>query len=225
MQPAIQLWAGLGNPEPSMSRQRHNIGFMAVDAIAHRHGFSPWRKRFRGEVAEGRLGSTKILLLKPMTYMNASGDSIREAATFYKIPPDAITIFHDELDLAPGKVRVKKGGGAAGHNGLRSTDRQLGTPDYWRVRVGIGHPGSKERVHGWVLGDFAKADQPWLEDLLAAVSDAAPLLAAQTPEAFMSKVALLTAGSQPEPPKSGRSNGQKTNTSNQNTAGQTGVKD
>ncbi|NHN85222.1 aminoacyl-tRNA hydrolase [Acetobacter musti] len=221
----MQLWAGLGNPEPSMSRQRHNIGFMAVDAIAHRHGFSPWRKRFRGEVAEGRLGSTKILLLKPMTYMNASGDSIREAATFYKIPPDAITIFHDELDLAPGKVRVKKGGGAAGHNGLRSTDRQLGTPDYWRVRVGIGHPGSKERVHGWVLGDFAKADQPWLEDLLAAVSDAAPLLAAQTPEAFMSKVALLTAGSQPEPPKSGRSNGQKTNTSNQNTAGQTGVKD
>ncbi|NHO32173.1 aminoacyl-tRNA hydrolase [Acetobacter sp. LMG 1636] len=224
----MQLWAGLGNPEPSMSRQRHNIGFMAVDAIAHRHGFSPWRKRFRGEVAEGRIGSSKILLLKPMTYMNASGDSIREAATFYKIPPDAITVFHDELDLAPGKVRVKKGGGAAGHNGLRSTNRQLGTPDYWRVRLGIDHPGSKERVHGWVLGDFAKADQPWLEDLLAAVSDAAPLLAAQTPAPFMSKIALLT-GSQPEPPEkpqASKSDPAKTGRPiDGNKTGQTGVKD
>ncbi|MBV1836187.1 aminoacyl-tRNA hydrolase [Acetobacter estunensis] len=213
MKPALQLWVGLGNPEPSMSRNRHNIGFMAVDAIANRHGFSPWRKRFRGEVAEGRVGGAKVLLLKPMTYMNLSGDSIREAATFYKIPPDAITVFHDELDLAPGKVRVKKGGGAAGHNGLRSTDRQLGTPDYWRVRLGIDHPGSKERVHGWVLGDFAKADQPWLDDLMDAISDAVPLLAEGQREAFMSRIALLMANTpqSPTPPGPGK--------------GQTGVRD
>lgn len=212
MQPAIQLWAGLGNPETSMSHNRHNIGFMAVDSIARRHGFSPWRKRFRGEIAEGRIGTGKVLLLKPMTYMNASGDSIREAATFYKILPDAITVFHDELDLAPGKVRIKKGGGAAGHNGLRSTDRQLGTQDYWRVRLGIGHPGSKERVHGWVLGDFAKADQPWLEDLLDAVADTAPLLAAGQREDCMTRIALLMANS-PKPIIPGPK------------AGETGVKD
>ncbi|GBQ24090.1 peptidyl-tRNA hydrolase [Acetobacter estunensis NRIC 0472] len=213
MKPALQLWVGLGNPEPSMSRNRHNIGFMAVDAIAKRHGFSPWRKRFRGEVAEGRVGGAKVLLLKPMTYMNLSGDSIREAATFYKIPPDAITVFHDELDLASGKVRVKKGGGAAGHNGLRSTDRQLGTPDYWRVRLGIDHPGSKERVHGWVLGDFAKADQSWLDDLMDAISDAVPLLAEGQREAFMSRIALLMANTPqpPTPPGPGK--------------GQTGVRD
>lgn len=204
MQPATQLWVGLGNPGPSMSRNRHNIGFMAVDVIANRHGFSPWRKRFRGEVAEGRIGRAKVLLLKPMTFMNASGDSIREAAAFYRIPPDAITVFHDELDLVPGKVRVKQGGGAAGHNGLRSTDRMLATPDYWRVRLGIGHPGTKDRVHGWVLGDFAKADQPWLETLLDAVSDAAPLLAEQGGEPFMTRVALLTAGSQTDHPGAGR---------------------
>nr|WP_243429997.1 aminoacyl-tRNA hydrolase [Acetobacter sacchari] len=204
MLPAIQLWVGLGNPEPSMSRQRHNIGFMAVDEIASRFGFSPWRKRFRGEVAEGRVGDAKVLLLKPMTYMNASGDSVREAATFYKIAPDAISVFHDELDLAPGKVRVKRGGGAAGHNGLRSTDRQLGVPDYWRVRLGIGHPGSKERVHGWVLGDFAKAEQPALAALLEAVADAAPFLAGGEPEQFMTKVALLTGGKADDPVESGK---------------------
>lgn len=185
------LWTGLGNPEPGMLRQRHNIGFMAVDAIARRHGFSPWRKRFKGETAEGQIAGCKILLLKPMTYMNASGESVQAAAAFFKVAPAAITAFHDELDLHPGRVRVKKGGGAAGHNGLRSMDRMLGTPDYWRVRLGIGHPGSKERVTGHVLGDFAKMDQPWLEALLDAVADAAPILAEGQPEAFMSKVALL----------------------------------
>ena len=188
----MKLWVGLGNPEPGMLRQRHNIGFMALDRIAHRHGFSPWRQRFKGLVAEGSIGGTKVLALKPMTYMNASGESVQPAAAFFKLAPGDITAFHDELDLAPGKVRVKKGGGAAGHNGLRSMDRQLGTPDYWRVRLGIGHPGDKARVTGHVLGDFHKVDQDWLIALLDAVADAAPMLAADKPEDFMTRVALLT---------------------------------
>ena len=184
------LWVGLGNPELGMARQRHNIGFMAVDRIAERHGFSPWRQRFKGVIAEGSIGGAKVLALKPMTYMNDSGAAVQPAAAFFKLEPGAITAFHDELDLAPGKVRVKRGGGAAGHNGLRSMDRTLGTPDYWRVRLGIGHPGHKDRVLGHVLGDFAKVDATWLADLLDAVADAAPLLAGQQMEAFMSKVAL-----------------------------------
>ncbi len=188
----MRLWVGLGNPEPAMLRQRHNIGFMALDRIAERHGFSPWRQRFRGLVAEGTVGGEKVLALKPLTYMNGSGESVQPAAAFYKLPTDAITAFHDELDLVPGKVRVKRGGGAAGHNGLRSMDRMLGSPDYWRVRLGIGHPGSKERVLGHVLGDFAKADAAWLAALLDAVADAAPLLAAGRTEDFMTRVALLT---------------------------------
>jgi PTH1 family peptidyl-tRNA hydrolase len=188
----VKLWVGLGNPEPGMARQRHNIGFMAVDAIASRHGFGPWRQRFKGMRAEGSIGGEKILALKPMTYMNDSGSSVQAAAGFFKLPPEAITAFHDELDLTPGKMRVKRGGGAAGHNGLRSMDRALGTPEYWRVRLGIGHPGHKDRVLGHVLGDFAKVDQDWLAALLDAVADAAPLLANDQPEAFMSKVALAT---------------------------------
>ncbi len=186
----MQLWVGLGNPEPGMARQRHNIGFMAVDAIAASHGFGPWRQRFKGLVAEGMVGGEKVLALKPMTYMNDSGASVQPASAFFKLPPDAITAFHDELDLLPGRVRVKRGGGAAGHNGLRSMDRILGTPDYWRVRLGIGHPGHKDRVTGHVLGDFAKVDQGWLTALLDAVAGAAPLLAGRQNEAFMSKVAL-----------------------------------
>ena len=188
----VKLWVGLGNPEPGMLRQRHNIGFMALDIIAHRHGFTPWRNRFKGVVAEGTIGGAKVLALKPLTYMNASGESVQAASAFFKLPPDDITAFHDELDLVPGKVRVKKGGGAAGHNGLRSMDRHLGTPEYWRVRLGIGHPGDKARVTGHVLGDFAKVDQPWLLELLDAVADAAPMLAAGKPEDFMTRVALLT---------------------------------
>jgi PTH1 family peptidyl-tRNA hydrolase len=183
---------GLGNPEPGMARQRHNIGFMAIDRIALRHGFSPWRARFKGHVAEGSIAGEKILALKPMTYMNASGESVQQAAAFYKLPLDTITAFHDELDLAPGKVRVKRGGGAAGHNGLRSMDRILGTQEYWRVRLGIGHPGSKEHVTGHVLGDFARVDQDWVEALLEAVSDASPLLVQGKPEDFMTRVAYLT---------------------------------
>ena len=186
------LWVGLGNPESGMAANRHNIGFMAIDAIASRHGFSPWRRRFKGVAAEGTIAGQRILALKPLTYMNASGEAVQEAAAFYKLPIEAITAFHDELDLAPGKVRVKQDGGAAGHNGLRSMDRMLGSQNYWRVRLGIGHPGSKERVLGYVLGDFAKADRPWLETLLDAVADAAPFLAQGKPADFMTKVALLT---------------------------------
>ena len=190
----MQLWVGLGNPEPGMARQRHNIGFMAVEAIASRHGFSPWRVRFRGLAAEGRVGAQKILLLKPMTYMNLSGESVQDAASFYKISPSDIILFHDELDLAPGKIRVKKGGGNAGHNGLRSTDKHLSTPDYWRVRLGIGHPGDKARVTGWVLGDFSKADQDWLQPVLQSVADEAALLAEGRMEDFMTRLAAANPG-------------------------------
>ncbi|WP_368416157.1 aminoacyl-tRNA hydrolase [Falsiroseomonas sp.] len=185
------LWVGLGNPGPEHAKQRHNIGFMALDAIAQRHGFSPWRKRFRGEVAEGSVGGAKVLALKPLTYMNGSGDAVQQAASFHKIAPAAIWAFHDELDLAPGKVRVKKGGGTAGHNGLRDMQRALATPDFGRVRLGIGHPGHKDRVTGHVLGNFAKVDT-WLDPVLDAVADAAPLLAAGKAEDFMTRVALLT---------------------------------
>lgn len=186
------LWVGLGNPEPQMARQRHNVGFMALDVIAIRHGFSPWRQRFKGLVAEGMVGGEKILALKPLTYMNLSGEAVQPAAAFFKVPLHDITAFHDELDLAAGKVRVKRGGGAAGHNGLRSMDRMLGAPDYWRVRLGIGHPGSKERVTGHVLGDFAKVEIPMLTAMLDAVADNAAMLAQGKPEDFMTRVALLT---------------------------------
>ncbi len=186
------LWVGLGNPGPEHARQRHNIGFMALDAIARRHRFGPWRKRFKGEIAEGLVGPARVLALKPQTYMNASGESVQPAAAFHKIPAAEIWAFHDELDLAPGKLRVKRGGGAAGHNGLRDMQRALGTPEFWRVRLGIGHPGHRDRVSGHVLGNFAKGDGPWVEALLDAVADAAPLLAEGQPEAFMTRVALLT---------------------------------
>jgi len=198
------LWVGLGNPEPGMARQRHNIGFMAVDVIARRHGFSPWRQRFKGFCADGVIAGQKILLLKPMTYMNLSGESVQAASAFFKIEPGDITVFHDELDLAPGKIRVKRGGGAAGHNGLRSMDQMLGSPDYWRVRLGIGHPGDKNRVTGYVLSDFSKEDLPWLLPCLDAVADAAALLADQKTEEFMTRVALAApaVNKGPAPPAS-----------------------
>ncbi|HYF06830.1 MAG TPA: aminoacyl-tRNA hydrolase [Acetobacteraceae bacterium] len=186
------LWVGLGNPGSDYARHRHNIGFMAVEAIASRHRFSPWRKRFRGEIAEGSIAGRKIIALKPMTYMNDSGSAVQQAAAFHKIGLDAVWVFHDELDLAPGKVRVKRGGGVAGHNGLRDIRRAFGSPEFWRVRLGIGHPGHKDAVTGHVLGNFAKADQGWLAALLDAVADAAPMLAEDRPEAFMTRVALLT---------------------------------
>ncbi|HET6518215.1 MAG TPA: aminoacyl-tRNA hydrolase [Geminicoccaceae bacterium] len=196
------LFAGLGNPGPKYARHRHNIGFMAADAIHARHGFPPWRNRFRGLASEGTLGGERVLLLKPQTYMNESGRAVAEAARFFKLAPSEVVAFHDELDLAPGKVRVKTGGGVAGHNGLRSIDACLGTREFVRVRLGIGHPGHKERVLGHVLGDFSGADRDeWLEALLDAVADAAPLLAQGDAGKFMNRVAVLTrpADEEPEP--------------------------
>ncbi len=191
------LLVGLGNPGPRYADTRHNIGFMAADLIVRRHGFSPWRKRFQGEAAEGALDGVRTLALKPMTFMNESGRAVGEALNFFKLDPDDVVVLYDEIDLAPGKVKVKKGGGAAGHNGIRSIDAHIG-PDFWRVRLGVGHPGDKARVHGHVLSGFAKADAAWLETLLDAVADAIPLMARKQDGKFMSKVALLT---QPPPEK------------------------
>ena len=184
----MQLWVGLGNPGAQYALNRHNIGFMAVDAIAGVHGFEPWRKAFQGWAALGRIGAARILLLKPATFMNDSGRAAAEARQFYKLDQAAITAFHDELDLEPFRVKVKAGGGAAGHNGLRSLD-QYGGPDYRRVRLGIGHPGHKDRVTGYVLGNYAKAEMDPLSDLLGAVAAEAPLLAAGDDVRFMNEVA------------------------------------
>jgi PTH1 family peptidyl-tRNA hydrolase len=198
----LQLWVGLGNPGERHARQRHNIGFMAADRIARAHGFPGWRARFRGLAAEGTLGPERILLLKPQTYMNESGRAVAEAARFLKIALHELVVFHDELDLAFAKVRVKLGGGTAGHNGLRSIDACLGTRDFKRVRLGIGHPGHKERVLGHVLGDFAKAEHDTLDTFLDAVTDAAPHLVAGEDSAFMNRVAVLTQPPKPRLPPS-----------------------
>jgi PTH1 family peptidyl-tRNA hydrolase len=192
----MKLFVGLGNPGASYARHRHNVGFMAVDAIAAAHGFAPWRAKFHGEVTEGRLGPEKVLLLKPGTYMNLSGDAVAAAIRFYKLEPAEVVVFHDELDLAPGRVRVKTGGGTAGHNGLRSIDAHIG-PAFVRVRIGIGHPGNKRRVTGHVLGDFAKADADWLADLLAGIADGAPALAAGDTPGFLNAVNRRVAPPQP----------------------------
>jgi len=192
----MKLWVGLGNPGAKYARNRHNIGYMAVDRIADDHGFSPWRAKFQGSLSEGRFGSGKVALLKPETFMNLSGQSVGEAMRFFKLEPQDVTVFQDELDLAPGKVRVKSGGGHAGHNGLRSLHAHIGE-DYVRVRLGIGHPGHKDRVSGYVLSDFAKSDQDWLEDLLRGVSDGAAELAAGDTGRFMNAVALRTTPQRP----------------------------
>ncbi|MEM1302703.1 MAG: aminoacyl-tRNA hydrolase [Pseudomonadota bacterium] len=188
----MHLFVGLGNPGPKYARNRHNIGFMALDEIARDHGFGPWRSKFQGQLTEGKLGSEKVLLLKPETFMNKSGQSVGEAMRFYKLGPDAVTVFHDELDLAPGKCRVKQGGGHAGHNGLRSIHSHI-TEAYQRVRLGIGHPGHKDAVSGYVLRDFPKADEGWLDDLLRGISDGAADLAAGDKGRFMNAVALRVA--------------------------------
>lgn len=187
------ILAGLGNPGAQYQNNRHNAGFMAADAIARRHSFSPWTKKFQGLVAEGTLGGEKVLLIKPQTFMNLSGQSVGEAMRFYKLSPSDVAVLYDELDLAPGKVRVKVGGGAGGHNGIRSLDQHIGNA-YRRVRIGIGHPGVKELVHGYVLGDFAKADQAWLEPLMDAIGEHAPLLAKGDDNSFMNKLALAVPG-------------------------------
>jgi PTH1 family peptidyl-tRNA hydrolase len=185
----MQLWVGLGNPGPQYSMHRHNAGFMAADTIAEVHGFGPVQKKFLGWLQEGRIGPEKILLLKPATFMNESGRAVGEALRFYKLGMDALTVFHDELDLAPFKVKVKQGGGTAGHNGLRSIDQHLG-PDFRRVRIGIGHPGHKDRVTGHVLGNYAKAEMDDLAEMLGAIASEAEWLARNDDARFMNAVAL-----------------------------------
>jgi peptidyl-tRNA hydrolase, PTH1 family len=185
----MRLVVGLGNPGSRYARNRHNIGFMAADAIARRYAFPAFRNRFKGEVAEAPIAGARRLLLKPQTFMNASGEAVAETARFFKIPPEEIVVIHDEIDLRPGKLRVKRGGGNAGHNGLRSIDPLIG-PDYWRVRIGVGHPGIKELVQPYVLQNFAAEEMAgWVEPLLAAVAETIGLLLTGATEAFMSEVA------------------------------------
>ncbi|UWQ57966.1 aminoacyl-tRNA hydrolase [Leisingera caerulea] len=192
----MKLFVGLGNPGPKYERNRHNIGFMALDQIAGDHGFSPWKSKFQALICEGNLGGEKVLLLKPQTFMNLSGQSVGEAMRFYKLTPADVVVLHDELDLAPGRARMKQGGGHAGHNGLRSIHSHIGA-DYARVRLGIGHPGHKDAVAGYVLRDFPKADEGWLDDLMRGISDGAAELAKGDGGKFMNAVALRVA-----PPRS-----------------------
>jgi PTH1 family peptidyl-tRNA hydrolase len=184
------LIAGLGNPGGEYARNRHNAGFMAVDVIHESYDFAPWRSKFQGRISEGKLGRRKVILLKPMTYMNDSGQSVGPAARFFKIAPDDIVVMHDEIDLAAAKLKAKKGGGDAGHNGLRSITAAIG-PGYRRVRIGVGHPGQRGRVHSHVLNNFSKAEEDeWLVPMLSAIAGAAPLLARNDDVGFMNKVAL-----------------------------------
>ena len=185
----MRLVVGLGNPGSRYARNRHNIGFMVGAAIARRYGFAAFRSRFKGELSEGVIAGERRLLLRPQTFMNASGESVLAAMSFYKIPPAEIVVIHDELDLRPGKVRVKRGGGNAGHNGLRSIDAMIG-PDYWRIRIGIGHPGIRELVHPYVLMNFSQEEmRQWVEPLVDAVAESIPWLLEGAPDAFMSEVA------------------------------------
>ncbi len=185
----MRLFVGLGNPGSKYANNRHNVGFSVVDEIARRHGFAPWRRRFQGETSEGTLERERVVLLKPATFMNESGRAVQEAANFFKLAAGEIVVFQDELELPPGKVRVKVGGGIAGHNGLRSISSHIGN-EYRRVRLGIGHPGVKELVHGYVLSDFAKSDRPWVEALCNAVADNAGLLTSERDSTFQNRVHL-----------------------------------
>ncbi|MEL6799149.1 MAG: aminoacyl-tRNA hydrolase [Pseudomonadota bacterium] len=194
----MRLFVGLGNPGAKYAQNRHNVGFMALDQIAGDHEFGPWRSKFQGQMAEGRLGPEKVVLLKPETFMNLSGQSVGEAMRFFKLTPADITVFHDEIDLAPGKLRVKAGGGHAGHNGLRSLHAHIGDA-YQRIRIGVGHPGHKDAVPAYVLRDFAKADQGWLDDMLRGIGDGAEALAAGDTGGFQNAVALRVA-----PPRSSK---------------------
>jgi PTH1 family peptidyl-tRNA hydrolase len=189
----VQIWVGLGNPGAQYAMHRHNVGFMAVDAIAHSHGFEPPKKAFQGWAQQGRIGGTRILLLKPGTFMNKSGQSIRAAMDFFKRGIGDVLVFHDELDLAPFKVKVKRGGGTAGHNGLRSTEQHIGN-EFRRVRIGIGHPGHKDKVTGHVLGNYAKSGTHELADLLGAMAAEAEWLARGDDARFMNEVALRLQG-------------------------------
>jgi PTH1 family peptidyl-tRNA hydrolase len=194
----VLLLVGLGNPGAKYAKTRHNIGFMALDAIARRQGLSAWRKRFRSETADGVIGTEKVVAMKPQTYMNLSGEAVGEAARFFKLTPAQVFVFHDDLDLPPGKLRVKTGGGHAGHNGLRSLDAHLGNA-YHRVRLGIGHPGDKRQVHNYVLHDFAKDEMTWVEDLCKAVAAEVDALVGGDAQGFMSRVAQRAAPPKPKP--------------------------
>lgn len=185
----MQIWTGLGNPGAQYALHRHNVGFMAVDTLAELHKFGPWQKKFRSLIAEGRIGPARVLLVKPQTFMNDSGDAVQQALRFFKLDEGALTVFHDELDLLPMKVKVRVGGGLAGHNGLRSINAALG-PDFRRVRIGIGHPGHKDKVTPHVLGNYAKSEMEPLSDLLAAIAAEASWLASGDDARFMSDVAL-----------------------------------
>ncbi|MEM9584324.1 MAG: aminoacyl-tRNA hydrolase [Pseudomonadota bacterium] len=202
----MKLFVGLGNPGAKYAGNRHNIGFMALDRIAEDHGFGPWKAKFQGRISEGRLGPEKVVLLKPETFMNLSGQAVGEAMRFYKLDSTDVTVFHDEIDLAPAKLRCKAGGGHAGHNGLRSIHQHIG-PAYDRVRMGVGHPGHKDKVPSYVLRDFAKADQDWLDDVLRGVSDGAARLAEGDTGRFLNAVSLRVAPARPSTgkatPKSG----------------------
>ncbi|SER60431.1 aminoacyl-tRNA hydrolase [Rhizobium sp. NFR03] len=193
------IFAGLGNPGPKYAGNRHNIGFMALDAIHRRHAFSPWTKKFKAEISEGDLGGERVLLLKPQTFMNLSGEAVGEAMRFYKVPVGSVVAIYDELDLVPGKARLKTGGGHGGHNGIKSMDAHCGR-DYRRLRLGIGHPGAKELVERHVLGDFAKADRIWLDPLLEALADNADMLAKGEDSQLMNKLALATGSPPPAEP-------------------------
>jgi peptidyl-tRNA hydrolase, PTH1 family len=196
----MRLIVGLGNPGTRYERNRHNIGFMAVDEIVRRHGFGPFRSKFQGAIAEGTIAGERVYALKPQTYMNASGEAVGEAQRFYKVAPEEIAVIHDEIDLAPGKLRVKRGGGAAGHNGIRSIDDIVGDA-YWRVRLGVGHPGVKELVQAYVLQNFDAEDMVWVAPLIQAVGEAVPLLVADDAPGFMSKVALILKPPPAKPPR------------------------
>ena len=196
----MRLIVGLGNPGARYERNRHNIGFMAADALARRHRFGSSRSKFQGEIAEGNIGTERVYVLKPQTFMNLSGDSVGAAARFYKIPSEEIAVIYDEIDLAPGKLKVKRGGGAAGHNGIRSIDDAIGD-DYWRVRLGVGHPGVKELVQPYVLQNFDAEEMRWVVPLIEAVAEAAPLLVAGDAPGFMTKVALILKPPAPKAPR------------------------
>jgi peptidyl-tRNA hydrolase, PTH1 family len=196
----LRLIVGLGNPGPRYERNRHNIGFMAADAIVRRHGFGPFRSKFEGAIAEGSLGGERVYALKPQTFMNASGDAVGAAQRFYKIDPDEIAVVYDEIDLAPGKLRVKRGGGAAGHNGIRSIEGAIGG-DFWRVRLGVGHPGDKRLVEVYVLQNFDAEEMRWVTPLVEAVAEAVPILAAGDAPGFMTKAALILKPPAPKPPR------------------------
>jgi PTH1 family peptidyl-tRNA hydrolase len=196
----IRLLVGLGNPGARYERNRHNIGFMAVDALVRRHGFGAFRSKFQSAIGEGTIAGERVYVQKPQTYMNLSGDAVGEAARFYKVAPDEIAVIHDEIDLAPGKLKVKRGGGSAGHNGLRSIDDAIGE-DFWRVRLGVGHPGVKELVHAYVLQNFDAEEMVWVTPLIDAIAEAVPQLIKDDAPGFMTKVALILKPPPPKPPR------------------------